>query len=501
MPLSKPTPCISLHYRKTRTPRLERVSQASIDSVVRPQNKISQRTVLVIASRFPPVASVGATRVRKFVKYLCEFGWKPVVVTGSASSGVADHRDPRRVTDEDVLSDLPEELPICRLNSTIDHWPEHLSRVCGERLAAVTGRFGIDTKTWKAGLAWRFQRVHDRFAFPDPGIWRLCPTVRLGLKLHRRHRFDAIFSSGMPFSDHLTALALRRVMRIPWLADFRDPWAEYIHWPQWRNGFGRKLTYVAEAAVVRFASCVISVNESMTRRFIARYARQRPDKFVTIENGFDPVDFINCGADRRQESGTHFRLVYAGSLYGARSPEKVLEAFRRFIRRVSGSRKYARFEFIGRPGSHIDKLMNPADGDCVRYIGILPYLAALDALAGADLNIVLLPNLQGSESDTTTKIYECLGSGRPVLASVPLDGAAARVLRRFDGVTLRDPDDVDGMTAAITDWYRRWLSGPLDISRPMTQLAPLTRRVKTQELAACLDAVVNSRQSSGGTMR
>ena len=39
-----------------------------------------------------------------------------------------------------------------------------------------------------------------------------------------------------------------------------------------------------------------------------------------------------------------------------------------------------------------------------------------------------------------------MGSGRPILAIVPDNGAAAAELRRFDGVWLADPDD------AITVW-------------------------------------------------
>ena len=37
------------------------------------------------------------------------------------------------------------------------------------------------------------------------------------------------------------------MIRRPWLADFRDPWVEYIHWKQWQSPLGRKLTIAAGA--------------------------------------------------------------------------------------------------------------------------------------------------------------------------------------------------------------------------------------------------------------
>lgn len=454
--------------------------------------------VLVIASRFPPVASVGALRVRKFVKYLGRFGWRPVVMTGAMHRDQPSSHDARRATDETSLHDLPDRLPVYRLSPVVDDWPHHWSRAWAHRLSPLSGWLGRDARTWMPLFKWRFQHVHDRFAFPDRGIWRLPSALSLAIRLHRRYRFKAVFSTGMPFSDHMIGLALRRILRRPWLADFRDPWVEYVHWQQWKTQWGRRLTRMAEAAVVRQAERVISVNDTLTQRFIDRYPAERSDKFVTISNGFDPPDFESR---RRARADKVFRLVYAGSLYGTRSPQKVLEAFERFLSAVPGRRRHARFDFLGRPGSYIDLLRNRAFGDTVRYRGMLPHGAALGEMAAADLNVVLLPNIPGSASDTTTKLYECLGSGRPILAAVPANGAAARVLRTFDGVTRCEPDDVAGMADAMTQWYQRWLEGGIEVRRSAHRLEPLTRFCQTRQLAKHLDAVADRQRTPRSGVR
>lgn len=471
------------------------VPQANRDSTASAPTQQSDRTVLILASRFPPVASVGSIRVRKFAKYLSLFGWRPVVLTGAMHTATAGAQDTRRATDIESLRDLPRGLPVYRLSPIVDDWHGHLSRRLSTALARATRPLSIDEGRWLGALGWRFQRLHDRLSFPDRGIWRLLPAVRLALHLHKRYRFDAIFSSGMPFSDHLIAGVTQTFLRRPWLADFRDPWVEYIHWQQWQSERGRWLTEKTESAVVCRAARVISVNDHMTQRFAARYPELRSNRFVTIPNGFDPTDFP---AKRRPEPRTRFRLLYAGSLYGARSPKRVLQAFRQFLDAVPGSRRHACFEFAGRPGSHADGLN--ADGDpTVRYRGFLSHVAALRAMCRADVNVVLLPNIPGSENDTTTKIYECLGSGRPILAVLPPNGAAARVLDGADGVWQCNPDDTAAIARAIRDLYHQWLSGTLHVTRTPKFLQQYTRRHQTKRLGEYLDAVVSARTRAAPT--
>ena len=445
--------------------------------------------MLIIASRFPPVASVGATRVRKFVKFLPEFGWDPVVITGAARKGDLTLHDARRASDFESLADLPAGVPVHRLGAALDHWPTYLARAAGQRLAPWTCALGVDELRWCSALKWRFEKLHDALAFPDRGIWRLPSTVRLALRLHRQYRFDAIFSTGMPFSDHVTAMVIQSLIRRPWLADFRDPWVEYIHWQQWQSDAGRRLTAAAESAVVRRAAFVISVNDPMTRRFAARYHGVGPAKFVTIANGYDPADFP---ASVPTPPTTGFRLLYAGSLYGARTPHTLLAAFRQFLDDTPGSRRHAFIDFAGRPGPHVDELLRESDAGNVRYLGMLPHGKTLEAMASADVNVIILPNLPGSANDSTAKLYECLGSNRAILAAVPIDGAAANELRRFDGVSICDPDCVDQISRAIGEYYQAWLSNDLTVRRPASLLATVTRRHQTGQLAERLDAAVRA---------
>ncbi|MBX3395236.1 MAG: glycosyltransferase [Phycisphaerae bacterium] len=475
------------------------------------------RRVLFISSRFPPAQSAGVTRVRKFVKYLGDFSWHVTVLTGPVAgrsqgeqTGNVDRgwfatdscNGPLReiVGGVDGVELKGVKCPIvARSTFGLLEDAGALAYRVADVLSWATRPAGLDRAWWRDCSSWRIESLVGRLTLPDKGIWRLRCAAALALRLHRRLRFDAVFSSGMPFSDHLAALVVRRLIGRPWIADFRDPWVEYAHFAQWRSRWGQLATQFLERRVVCGASRVVVVNDHMGRRFRERYPDQRGRKFVTIENGFDPSDFPASSIDR--SAGDEFRLLHAGSLYGARRPDELLKGFRKFLESTADSRRFARLDFLGRVGPNLAQINQfPIDG-CVRYLGEVSHPKAVQLMAEADVNIVLLPNVIGGDGDTTAKVYECIGSQRPILAVVPASGSAADVLRRVDGVWFCDPQDADGIASAIRVLYDRWLTGRLLVTRTVESLKPLTRRYQAQRLARELDAIVSQRVPLGGFHR
>ena len=64
------------------------------------------KKVLIVSYYFPPSGGPGVQRVLKFVKYLPEFGWQPVVLT------VQDGDYPAR--DESLLAEIPQHAIVYR---------------------------------------------------------------------------------------------------------------------------------------------------------------------------------------------------------------------------------------------------------------------------------------------------------------------------------------------------------------------------------------------------
>jgi hypothetical protein len=85
------------------------------------------------------------------------------------------------------------------------------------------------------------------------------------------------------------------------------------------------------------------------------------------------------------------------------------------------------------------------------------------------------------------KVFEYLAAERPILAVVPPDGAAAKLIRETEAGVVADADDVDAIRTALVVLHERWRNGDLG----WTMLAPdvrdrLSRRARVAELAQLL---------------
>ena len=69
------------------------------------------RRVAVLSYYFPPIGGAGAQRPARFVRYLRDFGWDPVVVTGPGATD--DRWTPR---DEALYADIPDDVEVRRLD-------------------------------------------------------------------------------------------------------------------------------------------------------------------------------------------------------------------------------------------------------------------------------------------------------------------------------------------------------------------------------------------------
>ena len=88
-------------------------------------------------------------------------------------------------------------------------------------------------------------------------------------------------------------------------------------------------------------------------------------------------------------------------------------------------------------------------------------------------------------------MYEYIAAGRPILAVVPPDGAAAELIRETSAGVVVAPDDVEGIRDALVEMHARFVNGGL----PSVELAKrdedrLSRRARVEEMASLLRAIV-----------
>src|SRR3954452_11809910 len=167
--------------------------------------RVDMRRVLIVAYYFPPLGGAGSLRVSGLATHLPEYGWEPTVL---APRNGAYYRDPQ----------IPfSERQVIRTPSI------ELSRT-GKRLLRAGGTDLVAAEPDRARVAVR-SAARAALYFPDAQVGWYAPALVTARRALREHRFDAIVSSSFPITAHLVARRLHRRMRIPWIAEFRDPWS------------------------------------------------------------------------------------------------------------------------------------------------------------------------------------------------------------------------------------------------------------------------------------
>ncbi len=172
---------------------------------------------------------------------------------------------------------------------------------------------------------------------------------------------------------------------------------------------------------------------------------------TTIANGCDFDDFAGLEYTR----GDRFRLTHAGSFFGKRDPKPFLQAL------ADSGLEDVVVRFVGdfRPGDRefMEKL---GLGDRVELIEYVPRRQSLALQRDSDALLLLIPDAEGRGRGVLSgKVFEYLAAERPILAAVPPDGAAAKLIRDTGAGVVAAADDVDALRVALVDMHARWRDG------------------------------------------
>jgi glycosyltransferase involved in cell wall biosynthesis len=437
--------------------------------------------VLVVAYYFPPAGGSGVQRTLQFVRHLPAFGWEPVVLT-------VDHAA-WPVRDDTLLDRVPPGTPVFRTRIPEPH-------ALYRRLTRLPAGEGVDLDV--NGLDPReasgLQRLAGWFRsalfVPDARVGWIPFAVPAGLRAIRAHRPSAIYSTAPPYTCHLAAMALARLSGLPWLADFRDSWIGWPGTPVRRPAPAAWLERRMERAVVAGADRLATVTAGVRRDLIGRSGGGRPGRWRVIPNGYEPADIPPSGPP-----GAGFTLVHAGSIHRTRHPSALLDSLPLLASAAPQVLDDLRLHLVGRVCSPTRCAVAASPfRHLVRLTPQVSHPESLRLQGEAAVLLLLVDRGAHREEIATGKIYEYLGTGRPILALAPPGGEAARLVRGLGAGLVADPDDPAAVAGALRILHRRWCEGSLgDLCADPRRLRPFQRRHLTGRLAALLDEVVRPR--------
>ena len=353
--------------------------------------------VLLLTQAFPPAPVVGAFRPQLLAKALAERGHRVLVLSAENGAGAtaAELEPGVRIVEVRPYRGLGALYGAVRRRVRSAPEETHASGE-GERLEAKRSPL----RRIAVGLL----STPDDLQGYVPGA--IAAAIR-----NRSFHPDLIYSTAPAFSIHLAGLVLERVFRVPWIAEFRDPWVENASpRPASDSGVSARLDRWLEARVVSRASGIVSVTAAASNRLKQRYPAKAAQAFITALNGIDRIR-----TERARRAGdAPLRVVYAGSVYPPRDPAPML----RSLGEVLPKGRVLDATFVG----DIDDSTRARLEGCVlgsdvrlRFVEWLPRAEAQELIRDADL--LLLP-AQAWSLQVPGKLYDYLGSRVPIFALV-----------------------------------------------------------------------------------
>ena len=406
---------------------------------------------LLIAYHFPPIrVSSGLQRTLANTRYLPEFGWTPIVL--SAHPRAYEHLD------EGQLRDIPPSTVVDRA-------------------------FALDTARHLAIRG----RYSDLMALPDRWCTWWLGGVTSGLKLIRRYRPRAIWSTYPIATAHLIGLTLKRLTGLPWIADFRDSMTE-AHYP--RESRRRKAFLWIEGQVIRHCDRAVFTSPGAQRLYAKRYPDTPPERWAIIPNGYNESIFAELEAEQaripaHRGGARPMTLVHSGVIYPSeRDPRPLFQALSNL--KTAGVVSAATLRILLRATGH-DHLFRPmlAEYDIDDLVSLAPGIGYRDALREMlTTDALLVLQAANCNHQIPAKIYEYFRARRPVLALTDPAGDTAATIRNAGIDAIAPLDDANAIATMLREFVANVAAG----RGPVATESAITRASRRQGAGdlACL---------------
>ncbi len=369
------------------------------------------KKVLVITYNWPPCGGIGVLRCLKFVKYLRDFGWEPVVYIPEGAE--------YPYIDLSNLKDIPENLTI--IKGKIVEPFRAFKILTGRKKANLNNIVHVRDKQSildKLGIF-----IRGNFFIPDARSLWIKPSVKILTKYLAQNRVDAIFTDGPPHTNTVIGTRVSAITGIPHLADFQDPWTQVDYYKlfkitTWADKKHKKL----EQETFKQASKITIASPSWKKDIEAIGAKN----VDVLYYGYDEDDFKNLKA----LPDGFFTLCHSGLLGYDRNPDGLFEALASLINEIPSFKSNFRLKLIGQVDFEVTNAIEKNGlTNNVLMMGTVDRNIALQEVCNAWVLLLPLNKADNTKGRMPGKFYEYLRLKRPILSFGPDDSDIAAVIK------------------------------------------------------------------------
>lgn len=379
----------------------------------------------------------GVQRPLMLAKYLKKLGWEPIVLAPNPGMyHTFDESLERQVKELGIRVERVEAKTLFQIGSSKS------KRVKNSR--------------WRSGL---LKWITSWFFLPDNKKGWINPAVEKAVSIIQSENIDTIFATSPPQSNLLIASQIKQRTAVPVVMDLRDEWldSQWIEYPtRWHY---KKMKSMEKSALTQ-ADAVTVVNERYKKSLESRYG-ETISIIKTIPNGYDDDLFESlspAGAPGK------FTIIHSGKFYEDIQPYSFLRSLKWALDHSPELIDDLDVQFQGGLSEEHWKAINKLGlKDTVTDFGYVNHTRAVGNLLNADLLFITLPNRKEMASVTPGKLFEYMGTRKPILGFLP-DGVSTSTLKLYDCGLIVEPSNVKQGSEAILKLYEMWKSDALPMA-------------------------------------
>lgn len=410
--------------------------------------------VLIIAYYFPPMGLSGVQRIAKFVKYLPEFGWDPIVLT--------TNKAPYYAFDDSLLMELEDK------NIKIYRTDEDVTKIIKKGDKPIISYPNKFLKTIQS-------MVVQTFVQPDSRRFWMKYALRTARKIFQENRIDLIMATAPPFTNFLIANKLSREYDVPFVVDYRDLWVDnpYYFYP---TIFHKNYAIQLESEVLKNCSRAIVISRDMKNSLLSRYRFLGHNDISIISHGYDQLDFENISPHHKNSD--KLIITHSGVFSADLTPKYFIKAVNLLFTEKPQLANKIEFRFYGILQKQYQRMIKKSKfAGSFSLNGYLEHKELMNHLASSDVLWLMFPR----PIVTPSRFYEYLGARKPLLVC-SYDGDVTRIAESTGAAIICKPKDVKAIALAILDYYNKWKNNKLPIPNESV-VEKFDRKFLTQQLS------------------
>ena len=336
-------------------------------------------------------------------------------------------------------------------------------------------------------LSGRLGRLTKAFDFPDRYVLWIPLVVAFAWWRLRGRGVDVIQASGPEFSVCIAGILIAKMLRVPVVSDFRDPWIpsaeadpyagdHVLSRPRLLQRFERWI----ERWVVMRSDHVTFTSHVTHDRYRTRYP-VGAGRMSVILNGVD-LDDVPDVEPFPQPTIAHVGTVHA---YQHGQAELLIEAFAEVARCGPTEGRLVFVGHIARTSASLEALAERLGvADRVIFTGELPHSEALAWTHACHVQVILMA---ANREIRFSKLSQYLAAPGELVAIGPREGETGREVLAYGGSVIES-----GAPAELAQALEAALKRALSAERPRRDLShphPANRRTNAHELAAAFASV------------